>query len=95
MHTPDCEAGNLKAMIPSGAEPKIQLVPFFYSDQNSPTLVAIGMCGVNSFCRSDLAVEVAALSRVVIDREYYSTASSGRCFCCEYLNGILSTPVFH
>lgn len=92
-HKLSCETENLKVMMPSERGSIVRIIPFFYSSQGSSPAVVMGTGGVNSFCRGDLAVEVAALSRVVTDRAYCSTASSGRCFCCEYLNSLHST--FH
>lgn len=84
---------NLKVMMPSGKESVTRVLPFFYCKPDSPTVVVMGKGGVNSFCKSDLAVEVTALSRIGTDRAYCSTTSSGRCFCCEYLDCLHSS--FH
>jgi hypothetical protein len=84
---------NQKMVMPSSEKHTIRVLPFFYSSKSSPVAVVMGTGGTTGVCKADLAVEMYALSRSVVDRAYSSTTSTGRCFCCQYLDNIHST--FH
>lgn len=66
----------------------IRVLPFFYTTPSSPTIAVMGRGFSTHMCGDDLKVELLALSRLSINRVYRSRASTGRCFCCQYLINI-------
>lgn len=84
MHQP----GGSKMVAPSMRRKVTRVMPFFYCDADKPALLVMGAGGSIDMCKADLEVEVAALSRNIIDRAYRSTVSTGRCFCCQYIDTI-------
>lgn len=77
-----------KVTLPSSAKQNFRVLPFFYCDSEPLSFVVMGTGGVSGFCRDDLTVEAAALSRLLANRAYSSVASTGRCFCCEYMTNL-------
>jgi hypothetical protein len=62
-----------------------KLMPFFYTNPAAPTSLLISQ-GVNTSVQGDdQKVEIAALCETTICRVYQSKASTGRCFCCQYI----------
>jgi hypothetical protein len=89
----DCKAHETRIVTPSAEKQSIRILPFFYSDPTAPRVAMMGTGGTTGLCKTDLTVEIAALSRNAIDRAYCSAVSTSRCFCCEYIDSIHST--FH
>lgn len=91
--TPVCvnrDTTDFKPMVPSGERKNLRVLPFFYCSAESPSMVVMGSGGASMSCGDDLAVELTALSRTIVDRAYCSTTSSGKCFCCQYICNIHS-----
>lgn len=70
---------------PSGTSHPIRVLPFFYTSHRSPTVAVMGRGFSTAMRGDDLKVELLALSRLAISRVYGSRASTGRCFCCQYI----------
>lgn len=63
----------------------VRVLPFMYTSHESPTVAVMGEGFSGGICGDDLKVELMALSQLAISRVYRSRASTGRCFCCQYI----------
>jgi hypothetical protein len=81
MHSPLCGV----EPDPTGTNHPIRVLPFFYTSHRSPTVAVMGKGFSTTMRGDDLKVELLALSRLAISRVYGSRASTGRCFCCQYM----------
>lgn len=81
LHTPLCGV----EPDPNKSGHPMRVLPFFYTSHSSPTIAVTGK-GFNATTHGDdLKVELLALSRLAAGRVYGSRASTGRCFCCQYI----------
>jgi len=87
-HEPTKELDSSKVMFPPSRKQSLRVLPFFYCGLEPLPFVVMGTGGVGGFCKDDLTVEAAALSRLPANRAYLSATSTGRCFCCEYMTSL-------
>lgn len=62
-----------------------RVVPSFYSGVDEGEMMIMGQGGSNAASWGDLEVEMSARCEPLIQRVYYSSASTGRCFYCQYI----------
>lgn len=87
-HESTKEPDSSKVIFPPSRKQNLRVLPFFYCGSEPLSLVIMGTGGVGGFCKDDLTVEAAALSRLPANRAYLSATSTGRCFCCEYMTSL-------